>query len=392
MSLHRAATPDEAPWNARQVERSTRSRDRGAYDIDRDRIVHSDTFRELQHKTQVQSIVDASSATRFRTRLNHVLEVAQLARSLARAIGANETLCEAISLAHDLGHPPFGHAGERALRRALATHGFVGWNANVHSLDVVDSVESSFLRFRGLDLTWASREGIARHSTPFDDPVSFGEFTRTPHGGLECQIVDASDVLAYLTHDLDDALADAYVSLVEVAETSDVIADILESAERVWSEQGRAVWPLSDHDSLVRRYLVGRIINACVTDVSHVTAETMAQLGVDSPSAVRSLPDRVVRYSTAYTRLTKSLLELLTTCYYRSDKVGESDKRAEQVVTALFEAFYSDESLVPPRFQRHDRALGVATFLASLNDRSATDLAARLAAGTLLNQQSRELT
>lgn len=378
MNLHPAATPDTAPWNVRVHEKSGSAAERSAYGVDRDRIIHSDTFRELQYKTQVQSIVDAPAATRFRTRLNHVLEVAQLARSIARAVGADETLCEAVALAHDLGHPPFGHAGERALRRALADHGFEGWNANVHSLDVVDNVESTFLRFRGIDLTWATREGIARHSTPFDEPVSFGEFTQTPQGGLECQIVDAADVLAYLTHDLDDAIADAYLSLAEVAEISQLIADILEAADHAWLDQGVRMWPMSERDSLLRRYLVSRLTNACITDASRESKEAIRANGADSPVKVRSLFDRVITYSEPYLILTKSLLDLLTKRYYRSPTVARSDRRAERLVTALFEALFAKEANLPSRFRRQDQALGVATYLASLNDRSATELAMRL--------------
>jgi dGTPase len=374
------ATPDAAPWNVRNHAPTSSTEGRSSYDVDRDRIIHCETFRELQHKTQVQSLIDAPGATAFRTRLNHVLEVAQLSRGIARTIGATEALSEAIALAHDLGHPPFGHAGERSLRRVLAVHGFEGWNANVHSLDVVDNVEAAFVRFRGLDLTWATREGIARHSTPFDEPVSFGEFTETPHGGLECQIVDASDVLAYLSHDLDDALADEYIGLEEVVETSPILAKIVQEADRSWTTFGRTIWPEAERGLLIRRALIARLIRACIVDIENESQGVIARQALENPESVRATPDRVVTQSKEYAELTQSLLDLLLRRYYRSQNIREADERAERLIRGLFEALLTKASALPPRFRRPESelALSVASYLASLNDRSALELARKL--------------
>jgi len=359
-------------------EKSDEPTTRVAYAVDADRIVHSGTFRELQYKTQVQSLIHAPPAATFRTRLNHVIEVAQLARRLARDVDANESLSEAIALGHDLGHPPFGHAGERALRAALAEHGSPDWNANVHSLAVVDEVECAFSGFRGLDLTWATREGIARHSTPFDEPVSFGEFADTPNGGIECQIVDAADVLAYLSHDLDDAIADAYISLDELRGISTLLAELLELAEREWDERGHAVWPADDQSLVVRKAVVARLIARSIRDLGNSTRERLEELGLETPEGVRNAAERCVVQSEPYESLTRSLLAALTDRYYRSSDVRESDAGAGQILRELFEALLAEPGRIPTRFKSDNLAVGTGTYVASLNDRTATALAEEL--------------
>lgn len=355
-----------------------RAAHRGAYEVDRDRIIHSQTFRELQHKTQVQSLLGADGGA-FRTRLNHVLEVAQIARSLARRIGATEPLAEAIALAHDLGHPPFGHAGERALRQALDQAGRSGWNANVHSLAVVDKIECSYIAFRGLNLTRATREGIARHSTPFDEPVSFGEFTATRWGGLECQIVDAADVLAYLSHDLDDALAGGYLGLEDVRGVSPILGELASLAETEWREAWH-VWPDETRPHLVRRAVVARLVGRSIADLAESTASRLRALPQTSPTAIREADDRLVEPSAEYAHLTQALLSLLTTRYYRSEIVREADEAAVAVVSELLAALLDQTDLIPPQFHDEDPVIAAATYLASLNDHAAITLARTLAA------------
>lgn len=351
---------------------------RTPYEVDRDRIIHSETFRELQHKTQVQSLLYAPRGATFRTRLNHVIEVAQLARGLAREVGANEPLSEAIALAHDLGHPPFGHAGERALREALAEHGLPDWNANVHSLTVVDEIECAFIGFRGLDLTWATREGIARHSTPFDEPVSFGEFAETPNGGLECQIVDAADVLAYLSHDLDDAVEARYITLEELAAVSDLLGELVSLAQRQWQEAGESSWPGDVRELVIRKAVVARLIGRSIRDLSESTVSRLTDLGLQTAAEVREAETRAVVQSDRYESMTRSLLGLLTDRYYRSPAVQEADLGAERLLRALFEALLNAPSRIPECFRTEDVAVTVGTYVASLNDRTATALAEEL--------------
>jgi len=339
--------------------------------VDRDRIIHAEAFRDLQHKTQVQGIAHAAEGPGFRTRLNHVIEVAQIAAGIAVEIGADRSLSEAIALAHDLGHPPFGHAGERALRNALRAHGEETWNANVHSLAVVDEVECSFISFRGLDLTWATREGIARHSTPFDEPVSFGEFAGSVNAGLECQVVDAADVLAYLSHDLDDALADGFLDLEDLAGLSAWLDELLETVDQDWRE-GSSAWPPQERPRLTRRVLVAKLIGASIRDVGETTRSLIASLGLETATDVRGSGKRAVAHSQEFAELTTSLLRLLSEGYYRSDAVGQMDAMAERTVQALFDWYFEHPTEIDERFRTDGPAIAAATFIASLNDRSAT--------------------
>jgi dGTPase len=350
---------------------------RGAFEIDRDRIIHSETFRDLQYKTQVQGLVGLPESARFRTRLNHVIEVAQLAGALADRLGGDRPLAEAIALAHDLGHPPFGHAGERALARALQDNGAETWNANLHSLAVVDQVEAAFMDFPGLNLTWATREGIARHSTPFDEPESVGEFVQTPQGGLECQIVDAADTLAYLSHDLDDALADEFVDLQDLADLHPDLAALVADAHRRWSRR-KYTWPLDEESSLLRRYVVSNLIARAVSDLVRATEDTISTLIIETSDNVRSSRSRTVVYSAEFAQLTQAILAFLIDRYYRSEAVQRSDAFAEQVISALFNWYLDRPEEVPTRFRVGPMPIAIATYIASLNDLTAASRAQKL--------------
>jgi dGTPase len=352
---------------------------RTSFEIDADRIIHSSSFRELQYKTQVQGLVESQSVRVFRTRLNHVLEVAQIGEGIARLVGGNEGLCKAIALAHDLGHPPFGHAGERALRDELRERGRLGWNANVHSLAVVDDVEAFFIGRRGLDLTWATREGIARHSTPFDEPISFGEFTDTPSGGLECQIVDAADVFAYLSHDLDDAAQGGFVTLDELRGVAPLLGELIASAYERWGS-GERVWPEAERDVVVRRRVVATLLNRLIMDAAENTMARIEAANIQNPDDVRRVAKRVVQSSAGHAAAVDQLRTLLTTNYYRSEEVARTDKVAERVVRRLLDALIQNPDKVPDRFRQGDEVLDAATYLASLNDHSALALAPDLEA------------
>ncbi|HEV2757340.1 MAG TPA: HD domain-containing protein [Actinomycetota bacterium] len=368
------ATADQPPWNSRPHAHRESAPTRTSYEVDKDRIVHCETFRSLQYKTQVQPIVHRSDR-HFRTRLNHVIEVAQIARGIARSVGADEFLAEAVALAHDLGHPPFGHAGERALRRLLAASGHAEWNANVHSLAVVDSVERSHIRHRGLNLTWATREGIARHATPFDEPVSFGEFAKTPNGGIECQIVDAADVIAYLSHDVDDALAGEFFTIDEVAQLDQRLEELVGRSYEVWEAKGRALWPAGERDALLRKSLVSRLVAMVIASTAEETLRRLHALGEETSDAVRSSRERVVASDEPVELLIRRLLEFLTARYYRSDKIARADNWGEEVVYLLFSFLIDHPDYVPERFAVDDPALAVAHYLISLDDVSAGRLA-----------------
>lgn len=368
------ATVDQPPWNARLHEHPEPSPSRTSFEVDKDRIIHCETFRALQYKTQVQPIVH-SSDKHFRTRLNHVIEVGQIARGLARAVGADEFLAEAIALGHDLGHPPFGHAGERALRRLLTKAGHAEWNANVHSLAVIDLVERSHIRHRGLNLTWATREGIARHATPFDDPVSFGEFAETPNGGVECQIVDAADVIAYLSHDLDDALAGGFVTIGDVGALDDQLHDLVERSHETWERHGRGVWPEGEREALIRKSVVSRLVGKVINSTAEETLRRLGELDGAGPEAVRASSERVVASPEPVEALIRALLDYLTAHYYRSERIARADNWGEDVIYLLFQFLTEHPDYVPDRFDGDDHALSIAHYLISLDDVSAGRLA-----------------
>src|SRR3954454_2775635 len=207
--LSHLRTPESAPYTDRRHAPPRPSDDpRPAFAHDRDRIVHADAFRRLQHKTQVMVV---SEGDFFRTRLTHTLETAQIGRAVATLLGLSEPLTEAICLGHDLGHTPFGHTGETALNTLLANQG--GWDSNFHSLVVVEEIEVNYADYPGLDLTWACREGIARHQTPFDLPVTDGEYVRSAQPSLEAQVCNLADVIAYATHDVQDAIESRMLAL-----------------------------------------------------------------------------------------------------------------------------------------------------------------------------------
>jgi dGTPase len=367
----RATTPDEPPWNVREYPSRRSGGERSSFEVDRDRVIHAQSFRQLQRKTQVQGLVRAPRGPGFRTRLNHVIEVGQIGRGIAIELAGDQALVEAIALAHDLGHPPFGHAGERALQNALNVAGETEWNANVHSLTVVEQIELASSEFPGLNLTWATREGIARHSTPFDRPVSEGRFAETPSSGVEAQIVDAADVFAYLSHDLDDALADGFVSLDEVASVSPVLKALTDSAERDWTAR-RYEWPDHERQRLVSRLVVARLIGSLIRDVAEASRERLSGFEGDLAREVRAIPDRVVVQSDEYKAVAQDLLRLLTARYYRSDAVRQSDANAETLITSLFEWYAHRPEEIPERFRIGSEAVSAAAWIASLNDDEAT--------------------
>lgn len=281
-------------------------------------------------------------------------------------------------MAHDLGHPPFGHAGERAIDAAVRRYGQAGWNANVHSLDVVDRVEVAFVDFVGLNLTWATREGIARHATPFDEPMSFGEFLGTPNAGLECQIVDLADIFAYLSHDLDDALAGDYVDAEELRSHS-IVRDLLRDAEEKWDRSTSRPWADEERATVTRKRVIATLLARLIDDSARESQLRIESLSLDSPRAVRECADRAVTLGMDHERLVHDLLRLLTDKYYRSTDVADADEAASDVVSRLVDYFVVEPEHVPQRFRRGDEVMDAATYVASLNDFTAAALADAIA-------------
>jgi len=308
---------------------------RTVFQRDRDRIVHATAFRRLEYKTQVFVNYEGDH---YRTRLTHTLETAQIARTIARALLLNEDLTEAIALAHDLGHTPFGHAGETALHEIMQGHG--GFNHNAQSLRLVEELEQRYPGFAGLNLTWEVREGIIKHTTAYDASDAHA-YEPESRASLEAQVVNAADEIAYNAHDLDDGLR---AGLILPAQLDGV---------RVWEETcARAcVSPgaLSDMD---RHAVVRELINAEVTDLLQHSAGALAAEGIDSPQAARHRPSNLVGFSPAMSDKNHELRQLLQSRLYRHYRVMRMAVKAQRLVTALFNAFLEEPSQLPQSVQR----------------------------------------
>ena len=253
---------------------------RTAFQRDRDRILHTPAFRRLEYKTQVFVITEGDY---YRTRLTHTLEVSQIGRTLARALGGNEDLIEAISLAHDLGHPPFGHSGEVALSRLMVDHG--GFDHNKQSLRIVTDLERRYPDFSGLNLTWEVREGIVKHETEYDvsDAAAYDPDRR---GHIEAQIANAADELAYTAHDLDDGLRSGLISVGQLQGIS------------LWEMIRESIgWTTDVLDELTRHRLIRRLIGLEVSTLLEATQRRLAGASLNSVEELQLLDHNVVGYS-----------------------------------------------------------------------------------------------
>lgn len=371
--LSRLATPLAPPWTERRYPVHDPD-PRDDFRRDRDRIIHSQAFRRLQHKTQVYIIHEGDF---YRTRLTHTLEVAQIARTLAVGMGLDEPLAEAIALAHDVGHVPFGHAGERALDALVKDAGDPeGWDSNRHSLVVVDELEEAYPQHPGLNLTFAVRQGIARHETPFDQPV-FG-FDEYPQPTPEAQVVNLADLIAYCAHDLEDAVAMGLVTVEQLLRTPDlwlwqeawaVAQHELQAAPR--SEE----MPADARERLTARRARRHLIDRLIWDVWEASAAVVRELGVGSHEEALSAPEPVIRFSPDTQEGLRRILRFLVDEVYHSPVVRRQNFRGQHVLRRLFEVLYREPELLPRHLRdRQPRARYVAYYLASLTDRGAVDL------------------
>jgi dGTPase len=376
----RLATPDSPPWSVRAFQEPSGD-PRSSFDRDRDRILHSDSLRKLQHKTQVFVVHEGDF---FRTRLTHTLEVAQIGRTIARVLCLNETLVEAIALAHDLGHPPFGHAGESALSRLLKDRGS-GWNANINSLDVVQERESQYFTHRGLNVTWATREGIARHKTKFDEPSEDDEFSRYRQPSLETQVVNVADVVAYAAHDVEDAL------VARILDTEELESQKIELWNKCWNmalEESQKTGSTQqstgiDTETLVIRRTRRHLIDHLIRDIWHeagIRAENVRDL-----NEARSLDQPLIAFTPKVASDVETLLNFMMDRVYRSPLVARQNYRATHIITQLFNALEQEPSLLPVwarPAKASDVLLNISRFIASLTDRTAADLYAELFVAT----------
>ena len=330
------------------------------YQRDRDRIIHSRAFRRLEYKTQVFL---NGTGDHLRTRLTHTMEVAGIARNIARALRLNEDLTEAIALAHDLGHSPFGHAGEETLDRLMRKHG--GFEHNRQSLRVVEELEQKYPGFPGLNLTWEVREGLVKHYSAYDHPSKRPDFD-AKNSSLEAQVANLADEIAYYSHDLDDGLDAGLLS--EAKLRRDV---------QLWD--GAARQTKREHGELpdeCRRYFIIRcLIDDHVRDVVETSEAIIADAGVKSVDEVRLHPKPLIRYSVARRKLNLELRKYLYRNLYYSDAVHEPHVRATKMLEELFHHVLKHPESCDGEVQNWARKSGwpraVCDYLAGMTDRFA---------------------
>ncbi|MGE3062454.1 MAG: deoxyguanosinetriphosphate triphosphohydrolase [bacterium] len=339
---------------------------RTAFQRDRDRIVHSSAFRRLEYKTQVFVNHEADY---YRTRLTHTIEVAQISRSMAKSLRVNEDLTEAIALAHDIGHTPFGHAGERALHELMEKYG--GFEHNSQSLRVVDYLEERYSEYRGLNLTWEVREGIIKHHTSYDNPDKslLKDFLPGKSSSLEAQIVNVADEIAYNNHDIDDGLESDLIKIEELLEIP-LFRECYEKSRKK-----------TKNDKILRLEIVRELIGAQINDAIVSSINRIKEKGVSSLDDVRN-GGIMVDYSHEMKKKNLELKKYLYEKLYKNYKVLKMQHKAERYIEKLFKAYEEDIRQLPPKFFSEVSSQGekrvIADYIAGMTDRYAQDEFARL--------------
>jgi len=333
---------------------------RTCYQRDRDRVIHSTAFRRLEYKTQVFVNHEGDY---YRTRLTHTLEVAQIAVSIARNLGLNPDLTEAIALAHDIGHPPFGHSGEQELHELMKDHG--GFDHNIQGLRVVDILEERYPDFKGLNLSWEVREGINKHSTPYDKSGGLPQLEPEKSPTLEAQIVDLADEIAYDNHDLDDGL------------TSGLIKEEDISGIPLWKKMRARIserYPSMD-DHIMKYQMVRSLINEEVTDLINESEKRIKSFGICSCESARSRPERTIAFSDGLLEERKPLKKFLYDNLYMHHKVVRMADKSRRFLRELFNYYISNPSRLPAAAVPEDsgRYRTVCDYIAGMTDRYALD-------------------
>ena len=373
-----ASHPQDSRGRARvEPESPTRTN----FQRDRDRIIHSTAFRRLQYKTQVFVIHEGDH---YRTRLTHSLEVAQITRSLARALGLNEDLAEAVALAHDLGHPPFGHAGEDALDAAMAAWG--GFDHNEQTFRVLTALERRYAEFDGLNLTWETLEGVAKHNGPLAGPHAGArkvppsiaacdahfDLELADHAGPEAQVAALADDIAYNNHDLDDGLRAGLFAPADLEEVP-LVGPILHEV--------RTLYPGIERPRLIHE-TIRRLMTRMVEDLLAETRERLARAGARSAAEVRALGAPAVAFSAAMRENDRALKAFLFERMYRHERVNRMTAKARQTVSDLFGAYLESPARLPEEWRdaaqsaaqsREDaaRARLIGDYIAGMTDRFA---------------------
>ena len=334
---------------------------RMAFERDRDRIIHCSAFRRMEYKTQVFFYHEGDY---YRTRLTHSLEVAQISRSVALALDLNETLAEADALAHDLGHTPFGHAGERVMDGLMEADG--GFEHNLQTLRVVDLLEERYPNFPGLNLTWEVREGIAKHSTDYDKPeiAAFGE----NQPSLEAQIVELADEIAYNNHDLDDGL------------TSRMLEPDLLSTVTLWRDVTRAIREdlPGIAPTLVKHEAIRRIINWQVSDLIDTIGRKVRDLGIEDREDLAMAGERIAVFSPEMEEMNRELKTFLRGNLYDHYRVTRMAEKAQRILTDLFNAYRDKPKQLPPSTyskigETGDKMRVICDYMAGMTDKFALE-------------------
>ncbi|TET37405.1 MAG: deoxyguanosinetriphosphate triphosphohydrolase [Anaerolineales bacterium] len=338
---------------------------RTAFQRDRDRIIHTTAFRRLEYKTQVFVITEGDY---YRTRLTHTLEVAQIGRTIARALGANEDLVEAICLAHDLGHTPFGHAGEHALSELMSDHG--GFDHNRQSLRIVTTLERRFPQFPGLNLTYEVREGMVKHETAYDISDAQG-YDPEKRGNLEAQIANVADETAYTAHDLDDGLRSGLLKINQLQELT------------LWQKLKEIIgWDADELDDIIRHQIIRRLIGIEISDVLESTVLALETSGAQSVDELQLHKENVVVQSESFIKMNHELKDFLFANMYRHFRVYRMQIKAEHILQNLFNAYTENPGILPAEVQ--ERAKNgefhrvICDYIAGMTDRFALDEHSRL--------------
>ena len=360
--------------------------ERTCFQRDRDRIIHSEAFRRLEAKTQVFVYQDGGS---LRTRLTHSLEVSQLTRSLCRMLKLNQDLGEALALAHDLGHPPFGHAGERALNECMKNFG--GFDHNAHSLEVVTQSEHKYPAFDGINLCWETLEGLVKHNGPLTgagkDPLPpyIAEYNKLydlqldPFPGAEAQVASLADDIAYCNHDTDDGLKTEFIRVSQLAE----VPFFMRHYKAVDNEYTHI------EESRKAAETVRRMINEAILDVAKVSAERLERFAPKNVEQIRRFDEGIISFSPQMRTQLKELKDFLFKNMYRHYKINQMTSKGQRILKDLFALFMDETNILPLYLQKRIAALQVgdvktqkarliADFIARMTDAAALSAHARL--------------
>lgn len=335
---------------------------RPPFQRDRDRIIHSTAFRRLEYKTQVFVNHEGDY---YRTRLTHTMETAQITRTISRALRLNVDLAEAVALAHDLGHTPFGHAGERVLNDLMRPYG--GFEHNAQSMRIVDELEERYPDFRGLNLTWEVREGIAKHSPPYDKPIA-ADFHPHEAPSLEAQVVDYADEIAYNSHDIDDGLKSGLIDLDQLA-TVTIWREVHGQIRRDYPHAKQRIW---------RYQAIRRIIDRLVTDLITTAEERLSAHRIQSAADIRAFGRPFLGFGPATEEKRQELKAFLMENLYRHYRVVRMGVKAKKVMTELFYTYMAEPTQLPPHILERQRCgeplpRVVADYIAGMTDRFALE-------------------